>query len=175
MTESEVRQAAKGLLKEGKGHQDVFQLLSKDFPKSKLVEIIRYMPSNKAVNKYDFINWIVVMLLLSTLAIVFLSTGMIPILVWSGLALTVVLKRWYKYYLWVSGLCFFYVFGFILIMLFKSGESINILSLITLGLNILVIVLLSYLNMKILPSVKQKKERVRRNGVVRVVQRIEFE
>ncbi|QNR24668.1 hypothetical protein [Croceimicrobium hydrocarbonivorans] len=175
MTEKEVKQAAIRLLKEGKSHQDVFQALSLEISKSKLLEFIRHIPSRRSVLKYDSLNGLVILILLSMVLVVFWATEMFPMLVWSGLALVVVLRRMYKYYLWISGLSFFYILSFLLIILFGKSTTLNTLSFVALGLNALAVILLSYLNMKMLPRVKLIKERRRIEGVDRIVQRVNFE
>jgi hypothetical protein len=161
-------------LKNGQSHQNVFDEGSKEYPSNVVVEIIKYHPALPAKKKYDYLNWIILALIFSNTLLVFFTTGISPVLLWSLVAIIIVLNRRYKYYIWVVALSFFYILSYFVFMLFDEVFSLNIIGVTVMALHLIIIVLISLVSKKILPKVVVTKERLRINGAIKIVRKFKF-
>ncbi len=172
MKELNIKLSAK--LKKGQSHQNVFDEASTEYPSDVVVEIIKYHPALPAKKKYDYLNWIILALIFSNTLLVFFTTGISPILIWSLVAIIIVLNRRYKYYIWVVALSFFYILGYFVFMLFDEIFSLSIIGMTVMVLHLVIIVLISFVSKKILPKVIATKERLRINGAIKIVRKFKF-
>jgi hypothetical protein len=163
-----------GKLKKGQPHQSVFDESSTEYPSNVVVEIIKYHPALSAKKKYNYLNWIILALIFSNTLLVFFTTGISPVLLWSLVTIIIVLNRRYKYYIWVVGLSFFYILSYFVFMLFDEIFSLSIIGVTVIVLHLIIIVLISFVSKKILPKVIVTKERLRINGAIKIVRKFKF-
>ncbi len=119
-------------------------------------------------------TWIILALIFSNTLLVFFTTGISPVLLWSLVTIIIVLNRRYKYYIWVVGLSFFYILSYFVFMLFDEIFSLSIIGVTVIVLHLIIIVLISFVSKKILPKVIVTKERLRINGAIKIVRKFKF-
>ena len=126
LNKNDVRKEAIKLLKKGTSKQETFDFLVDKYKFSKEIsEVLKNIPSSKAIAKYGIWNNLLIALLILT-TIIFLSvSSSIGILLWYGLLIYGVATKRVNYYLWVSVLSTFCLICFIAIFFMNFSEPTN--------------------------------------------------
>ncbi|MCL2247003.1 MAG: hypothetical protein FWC10_07825 [Lentimicrobiaceae bacterium] len=113
----EIRKEAKQLLNQGdKTKQEVFELLVDKYKYSKDVAgVLKYIPTKQAVKKYGIWNSILLIFLVITTILVFLT---MPIqLIWYVPLIYIVASKKLQYYFWVTVLFSLMAIGFFIVFI----------------------------------------------------------
>ena len=100
---SDIRSTAKLLLKEGKSKQEVFdELLEKYHYAKDVAEVLKYIPTNSSIAKYNGWNIVLLINLIIIIGLILLSSGSYVSVIYYVLITIVVFKKSLKHYVWVS-------------------------------------------------------------------------
>ncbi len=127
LNKNEIIKEAKQLLKQGNSKQETFELLVDKHKYTKEVaDLLKKIPSAKAIAKYGIWNHILLANLILTTVIFYLTAPSIGILFWYGLLVYGVATKSINYYMWVSGMSSLALLAFIVIILTSSSETSNL-------------------------------------------------
>jgi cytochrome c-type biogenesis protein CcmH/NrfF len=158
-----IRQKAKELLGQGHSKQEVFEYLTEEFKyKKTIADVLEYLPSKKAKEKYRSWNFLLLALLIFTTAIFLWAAPGQVVIFWYGFLIYTVARMQVRFYSWVTALTAFGLIAGIVILLMNDALSTNwaYLSLL-LVINIPILILSIWLTQRLTPNPVERKEKYR--------------
>jgi hypothetical protein len=159
-SKSEIKKEAKEFLKQGKSRQETFELLiEKHKYITDVADVLKQLPSAKAIEKYGKWNNVLLGIMLATALFYLILIGVGAWLIWYGVLIYVVVKRRFENYFWVSILAFIIFVAVLIIWIRNFNESLDYLAIaLILGLHMPMIYLPFWLEKKLCPKPKQHRE-----------------
>lgn len=118
-----IRQSALELLKQGKSRQETFDILVEKYKFSAdVADVLKQLPSKKALAKYGkWNNFLLGIMLFTSVFILIITPSVAEFLIWYGFLIYAVVSKRFEYYIWISFVSFFFFFLFALDLF--SGQS----------------------------------------------------
>jgi len=148
------------LLAQGHSKQAAYEQLVQKYGFAKLVaEVLKELPSKKAVERYGKWNYAFLIFLVLIVAALFTITGQAISLLWFVLALWVVAKRLLKYYIFISAIGVVSLISLVVLHFTETASNGSWMNLVLVLLPILIIVFFPlWLTKKLSPSPIEKRE-----------------
>jgi hypothetical protein len=156
----EIAKEARQLIKKGISKQETFETLNAKYNSAKEVsDILKYIPSFKAVKKYGVWNYLLLCLLLLS-ALFFVShKPSFGVFIWYGSLAYIVARMLVKYYVYVAFLSATTVISLIALILFFDSSKENWYEIgFILALAISTLILPFWLEKKLCPQPTETKE-----------------
>jgi len=157
---NEIVDKAKELLKQGKSRQETFELLVDKYKyTNKVLEVMKQMPSAKAIEKYGKWNYVLLGIMLLTVALYSLTIGAGGWHILYGFLIYAVATKRYEHYIWISLLSFVVVVAMSVVLIIYFNEpGNNWFIAFILALHMPMIYLPFWIEKKLCPSPKERRE-----------------
>lgn len=159
------------LLAQGHSKQAAYEQLVQKYGFAKLVaEVLKELPSKKAVERYGKWNYAFLIFLVLIVAALFTITSQAISLLWFVLALWVIAKRLLKYYIFISATGVVSLISLVVLHFTETASNGSWMNFVLVLLSALMIVFFPlWLTRKLSPSpIEQKETYTDRAGVSRV-------
>ncbi len=157
---NEIVEKAKELLKQGRTRQETFELLVDKYKyTNKVLEVMKQMPSSKAIEKYGKWNNVLLGIMLLIVAMFSVSIGPGSLLILYGFLIYAVITKRFEHYFWISILSFVILIAVLTISIININKSIDVLAIVLiLALHLPMIYLPYWIEKKMCPKPKEHRE-----------------
>ncbi len=168
LNKQEIRRAAQNLIREGKSKQESLAILKKKYHHTKfIVKVLSCLPTLNQKKKYQFINYILFISLLISLALFATNLAFGASIIYALLSV-VVIKIIPKFYIWISAISLISLSSISVIYFSEPQGSVFLFLTVALS-NITSLILSFYLEQKLCPKAEETKEKYLDNsGTTRI-------